>query len=273
MGHALASRLLDGGHQLAVWNRTPGRAAELVERGAREATSIRDAVGESDVALSIVANDDAVRAVALERGGIIDSLGARAVYVDSSTVSPETSEALAAAAGEDRFAAMPVLGAPNVVRSGDAGYLIGAEPEVAARLQPLVASLSTNVRHFDSPGHALAAKLASNLVLLADIVALAEAIAVGRAGGLSDEQLRDLFDGNGVVAPAALGRLDGVLGADDTGWWSTTLGAKDAHLAVALAQRAGVALPDAEAIASRFDDAALRDPHADIASVGALYRE
>src|SRR5689334_15819581 len=104
MGQALAGRLLDTGHSVTLWNRTPGKAPELVQRGAREASSIAEAVDGVDLAISVLANDDAVRAVALGDDGVRAALPAGATYVDASTVAPTTSAALVEAM--PRYAAM-----------------------------------------------------------------------------------------------------------------------------------------------------------------------
>jgi 3-hydroxyisobutyrate dehydrogenase-like beta-hydroxyacid dehydrogenase len=90
--------------------------------GAREARSVADAVHGVDVAITILANDDAVRAVAF--GDIRSSIDDKTVYVDCSTVSPKLSGELAEAFPA-RFLAMPVLGSPLAVRAGQAVFLAG----------------------------------------------------------------------------------------------------------------------------------------------------
>lgn len=273
MGVALGARLLERDHDVLVWNRSPGKAGELVEAGAKEVGSIAEAAGDVEVVVTMVANDEAVREVALGDGGVVPSLGPGAVYVDCSTVSPALSTELGEAAGSDRFVALPVLGAPSAVRSGAASYLAGGEEAVVARVEPMLAALSDKVRRYPSPAMALAAKLATNLVLLSAVTALAEAFAVGRAGGLDDDQLRTLLAESPMVPPGLRNRFDGVLTGEQEPWWGAALGAKDAGLAAALARSTGVELPVADAVRDRYDAAAragLAD--ADIATVGRLYR-
>lgn len=273
MGRALGARLLEGGHELVVWNRSAGKAAELVDAGAEEAGSVAEAAAAVEVVVTALANDGAVRDVALGDRGVVASLGAGAVYVDCSTVSPGLSTELAESAGADRFVALPVLGAPAAVRSGAATYLAGGDDGVIDRIEPMMATLSGSIRRYPAPAVALAAKLATNLVLLAGVTALAESFAVGRAGGLTDDQLRALLGESPVVAPGLHNRFDGVLTGEHESWWNTTLGAKDAGLAGDLARAAGIGLPVADAVRSRLEEAAqagLAD--ADIATVGRLYR-
>jgi 3-hydroxyisobutyrate dehydrogenase-like beta-hydroxyacid dehydrogenase len=269
MGRAIAGRLVAGGHNVAVWNRTPGKAGEIVSAGAMEASSVADAATGADVVITMLANDDAVRAVAL--GELRSSIGGQSVYVDSSTVSPALSTELAEAfAG--RFVAMPVLGSPDAVEAGKAALLAGGDAGVVDRLRPVVASLSDTVQRYDTAQLAITAKLATNLLLLSEVVALAESFAVGRSGGLRDDQLRDLLGASPVLPPGLRNRFEDVLTGSQDGWWATALGAKDAGLALDVARAAQIELPAARAVRQRYEDAAssgLSD--ADIAAVTLLY--
>lgn len=270
MGRALAARLLAGGHRVAVWNRSPGKAGEVVSAGAREAHSVADAVGGVDVALTLLANDDAVRAVAF--GELRWSIGVKTIYVDCSTVSPKLSGELADAFPA-RFLAMPVVGSPAAVRTGQAVFLAGGNAGMVDCLQPVLSSLSDTIRRYDTAPLAITAKLATNLLLLSEVVALAESFAVGRSGGLSDDQLRDLLGTSPVVAPGLTNRFEGVLTGSQQGWWTTVLGAKDAGLALDIAREADVELPAAQVVQQLYEKAASSGlDDADIATVTNLYR-
>lgn len=271
MGRAIAGRLLAGGHRVTLWNRSPGRTGELEAAGAEAAGSVAEAVREAEVILTMLSDDRAVREVALGETGVVRHLARGACYTDCSTVSPALSEELAEAV--PRFAALPVLGNPDAVASGSATYLLGASPEAASVLEGILPALSAQVRRFERAGLATTAKLTSNLLLLAGVVALAEAMATGRAGGLSDEELRGLLEGSPMVAPGLGNRFRSVLGGGSPGWWTTRLGGKDARLAVELAVGGGAALPVAEAVAEVFrraGEAGLGDE--DIAAVARLYQ-
>lgn len=270
MGQAVAGRLLDNGHDVTIWNRTRGRAPELVQRGAREAESVADAVGDAELALTSLANDDAVRAVALGDDGIRPALPHGAAYADCSTVAPATSEELAGAF--PRFAAMPILGSPAQAASGQAIFLIGAGDEAAAAVEPLFPALSEKRHRYQRPFLAAAAKLTVNLLLLDGVVALAEAFANGRAGGLSDDQLRELLADSPMVAPGLKYRFEGILTGEQEVYWTTALGVKDARLAVELAAAQGVDLPLTALVRDRYQEAEARSKDADIASVTGLYR-
>jgi 3-hydroxyisobutyrate dehydrogenase len=165
------------------------------------------------------------------------------------------------------------MASPAALRAGQGAFLAGGRDDVIDRLEPLLASVAGSVRRYPGPALALTAKLTSNLILLSGIAALAEGFAVGRSGGLSDDQLRDLLGESPVVAPGLRNRFDGVLFGQQDSWWTTTLGAKDARLAIGLAHGAGVDVPVADAVGDRFEEAARRGlDDADIAAVAQLYR-
>jgi 3-hydroxyisobutyrate dehydrogenase len=268
MGRAVATRLLGGGHRLTVWNRSAGRAGDVVSAGGREATTIADAVSGADVVISILANDDAVRAVAFEQ--LRPVIGARTVFVDSSTVSPALSSELAASF--PRFVALPLIGNPEAVTAGRAVLLAGGAGDLIETLVPVLSSLSGTVRRYPTAQLALTAKLTNNLLLMSEVAALAETFAVGRAGGLSDDQLRELLVSNPLVPAGLRNRFEGILTGAQHGWWTTVLGAKDVGLAIEIAQGAGVALPLAELVRRLYDRAAASgDDEADIVAITNLY--
>jgi 3-hydroxyisobutyrate dehydrogenase-like beta-hydroxyacid dehydrogenase len=269
MGQALAGRLVDAGHDLVIWNRTPGKVPDLVARGAEEAASVAAAVGPAQVVLSSLTNDEVVRQVACGEGGVLASLGEGCLYVDTSTVSPALTTELDAVF--PRFVAMPILGSPAMVAAGHAVYLVGGEEGPAPGLAALLPSLSERVLRYEVPPLASAAKLAVNLLLLDAVVALAESFAVGRAGGLSEQQLRDLLGQSPMVPPALANRFEGVLTGHQDPWWSPGLGAKDAGLAIDLAATHGSSLPATAAVRRLYDQAATDPANHDIADVTRLY--
>lgn len=268
MGRALAGRLLEGGHSVTVWNRSPGKAGELVEKGAKEAGDPREAVGNAEVVVSVLSNDQAVRDLALGDGGLRAEMGSR-VYANSSTVSAALSEELGQSF--QSFVALPILGAPQAVAKGEAVYLAGGPEEALDRLGPMLGTLAATVKRFDRPGQAAAAKLAANLMLLSAVASLAEAFAVGRAGGLSDAELRDLLGENPVVPPGLKNRFDAILTGQGPTWWTTALGAKDAGLALELAEGIGAEMPVTRTVEQRLQQAAEGDlADEDIAGLGRL---
>lgn len=223
-----------------------------------------EAVSTAEVVVTMLANDDAVRAVALGGDGVAGALAEGALYADSSTVSPMLSAEVANAVGADRFVALPVLGAPAAVAGGSAVFLAGGADGTIDRLGAVLQSLAGTVRRYPEARLATTAKLASNFLLLSGLVALAEAMAIGRSGGLGDDQIRDLLAASPLVAPALGNRFEGVLTGQQEPWWSPALGAKDARLGLELAETGGTKLPLGQVVLDRYQAAADRHVEADV---------
>ena len=186
MGQAISERLLQGGHHVTLWNRSKGKADQLLRKGATEADTPHVAATSAEVVITSLANYYAVRQVALGEGGIHSAVG-DGTYVDCSTSSPWLSAELGASFA--RFVALPILGAPPAVRAGEATYLAGGDRETVEGLRPDAGHPVRAHEVLPATLMASSAKLAVNLVLLSDIASLAEAFTVGRAGGLGDEEL------------------------------------------------------------------------------------
>jgi len=275
MGHALAERLLGGGHSVTVWNRTPDRANDLVSKGARSAPTPARAAEEAEGAFTSLADDDAVRTVVSGPDGVATGL-AGGILIDASTVSPQTTSHLASAVA-GRFLASPILGSPAAVATGEAAYLIGGSREIYDRMHAAFQTLAAEGRRRyylgDDPKLASVLKLLSNYLLLSGVATLAEAVATCQAAGLGDELIRAYFGQSPLVAPALHNRLDDVISGDHIGWFSTRLGAKDARLAEELSRSHAAAVPVAEAVRRRYEQAVAEGfADADIAAVAELVR-
>ena len=172
MGRALADRLLDDSHQVSVWNRTPGRAAELQERGARVLGSVDDVHEESDAVLLCLADDRSTLDVATPKGEARASW-AQTLVVNTATVAPDATTALVKAYG-DRFVAAEILGAPQAVRSGAATFVVGGPASAREALAPVWNVFAGVLDVGDRPETAAIMKLLNNQMLLAQVAVIAE---------------------------------------------------------------------------------------------------
>lgn len=272
MGRALARRVLESGHQVRVWNRTPGRAEEVLEAGAVEADSPGAAAEGADAVLVSLSDDRAVREAVLA-SDLPGRLGV-GTLVDMSTVSPETSRAEAERVPGRRMVAAPVLGAPAAVRSGQAAYVVGGPRAVVDALGPLWSALGDRHRWWsEDPGVATSLKLLSNFLLMGGLALLAEAVATGQGAGLARGILHDFLADSPMVPAGLANRLDDVLDGDHDGWFAARLGAKDVGLARRLAATAGLQLPLAELVEQRYEALeGLGLGDADIGAVVELFR-
>jgi 3-hydroxyisobutyrate dehydrogenase-like beta-hydroxyacid dehydrogenase len=258
MGRAFAARAVDTGHRTTVWNRTPGRAAALVTRGAVEADSPATAVAGADAVLVVLADDAAVLEVCLGDDGALASLGPEAVFANISTVSPETARRLAAGGPEGRVLDAPVMGSPEMIAGGAGRFLIGGPSPAVAAVEPLWRDLGSGYTHCGPAGTGATMKILANSLLITGVAALAEAIATARGQGISDELVRTLLADSPVISPATNLRFESLLDATHPGWFSPALARKDLRLAIDLAEETGVGVrlgPAAAALLTTVIDA------------------
>jgi len=265
MGHEVAGRLLEGGHEVTVWNRSPGKADDLAEKGAVDLSgkSPGEAVAGAAVVVTSLSDDAAVRAVVID-GGVAEAMGPGTgggatdkVLVDMSTVAPKTATDLAEAVGHERFLASPILGAPSAVASGEALYLVAGASGCRERLLPMYETLSDRRLDLgDDPAAALVVKLLANALLLSGLAVLGEVIATGQAAGLGDDFLSHFLGSSPLVAPALRNRLDNMIAGHHDSWFTTALGAKDVRLAENVALDHRLRTPLLEAVKRRYEQAA-----------------
>ena len=247
MGTAMANRLLGGGHELTVYNRTAAKAADLVSRGAKLAGSIAEAARASDVTITMLENDGALSSIAFDKGGLIESLPKGAIHVVMGTHSVSLIKKLTeahAGAGQVLVGA-PVAGRPPVAAAGQLGILAGGSAAAIEKCQPLFAAMGR--RTFDAgkePVAAAAAKIANNLVLACAIEAMGEGFALAEKCGVSGPAFLDILTDGLFGAPAY--KIYGKIIAEQRylpAGQRAILGLKDANLALEAGGAVGVPLP------------------------------
>ena len=255
MGAAMAANLLKADHQVTVYNRTRTKAEPLMREGARVAVTIAEACG-GDAVFTMLANDDAVEAVVLGKGGIVESLPASAIHVSSSTISIALAERLEAAHGcaGQRFVAAPVFGRPDAAAAGNLYVVTAGEPATVQAITPLLDAIGQ--RTFivsETPKVANLVKLSGNFLIAAVIEALGEAIAFVGKGGVDPHRYVDLLTSSLFAAPVykTYGGLIAERKFEPAGF-AAPLGAKDIRLALAAADELRVPLPIASLLRDRF---------------------
>jgi 3-hydroxyisobutyrate dehydrogenase-like beta-hydroxyacid dehydrogenase len=250
MGRAITSRLLTAGDQLRLWNRSAGKASELVARGAVEFGSPREAAEGAEVVLCSLTDDAAVRGVLLD--GDSPSLPVDLAVVDCSTVSPDTAR-LIANAYRGLFVSAPIAGTPAMVEAGDALFIVGGPPALVDQLVPLWSSLTALTQQVGGDvGAALVVKLVVNYLLMAEVAVLAEAVSFGQSARLPDELIIEILKGS--VSSRASTKVEGIVNGDHEGSFPPGMAAKDVHIFLETAP-AEPKLSIAAAVADRYDEA------------------
>ena len=263
MGAAIGLRLLEVGHELAVWNRTPGKTKPLVDAGASVAATPAELAASVDTVLTILTNADALGAVFDGPAGVLaGDLGGRLV-IEMSTVRPHDEIALAAKvrARGGTFVECPVGGTTGPARAGKLIGLAGGDQADVARARPLLEQMCRRVEHVGPAGAGASMKLAINLPLLVAYQALGEAFLLCRHLGLDNTALMELFaDTSGgpnvlrVRGPAIAAALSGAEPGPPA--FDVDSIRKDLRTMLAEAQGRGVALPLVERTLAIYDDAA-----------------
>ena len=242
MGTAFAERLLDGGFDLVVSNRTPGRSDALEARGARVAATPEELAAQVDVVLTSLADDDAFEAVATR---VVEAARPGTVLVDSSTVSPDASARVAALADEASVAYLraPVSGNPSVVRAGNLSFVVSGAPETLEEIEPVLLAIGPTIHHVGTGEQARIVKLALNLMVAVLAQSMSEALVLGEAGGVSRAALLEVMGSSAVGAPFVKYQTEPVLRDDFSATFTTGLMEKDIDLVLAAAEESGVELP------------------------------
>jgi len=246
MGSRLARRLLAAGHQVTGWNRTADKARDLVAAGLTLAKSPRAAAEGAEAVFVMVTDDAALRAVALGPDGIVAGLGAGAVLVEMSTVSPTVVRELAApvsARGATLIEA-PVSGSTITVEQGAASFMVGGDLAAAERVRPLLLAMGTAVTHVGELGLAKTMKVATNLGLAVQMLAFSEAVLLAENAGIARERAVEALLKSVIASPMVKYRGPFVLGQMPTdAWFKVAMIQKDLQLARDAARAGGVPLP------------------------------
>lgn len=195
MGTAIAERLLKHGHQVTVWNRTPARAQALTQYGAIAVTTPAQLAASADIILSILTDADAIAAACDGPSGLLSTAVAGKLFVEMSTVRPDTQRALAARI-KSKGAAMidcPVSGTTGPARDGKLLAFVGGDAADLARARPVLEQLCRRIEHVGPVGAGASLKLAINLPLLVYWQALGEALALCRPLDVDPLRLIDIF--------------------------------------------------------------------------------
>ncbi len=200
MGSLMAARLVASGHDVTVWNRTPSRAAPLVEAGARTADTPGKAAEGAQAVISMVTGPDAVGEVFWGEGGAAAGLADGAVVIEMSTIGPDAVAALRERLPERvRLVDAPVKGSLPAAESGELGILAGGSAEDVAAASEILAVLG-KVRHVGPLGAGASVKLLLNLVLGASYVMVGETLALADRLGVDTGLALDLLEGT-VISP------------------------------------------------------------------------
>jgi 3-hydroxyisobutyrate dehydrogenase-like beta-hydroxyacid dehydrogenase len=255
MGAGMAGNLLEAKHELTLYNRTPGKAGTLLQRGAHETSDVAGAC-RGEVVFTMLADDHAVESVVYGERGILASLPRGAVHISSSTISVALSERLTAdhAAAGQRFIAAPVFGRPNVAAAGHLFVIAAGAPDSIRLATPLFDAIGEKAFVVsETPKTANLVKLSGNFLIASVFESLGEALALVSKAGVDKHQYLNILTSTLFGAPVY--KNYGALVADqafEPAGFAAPLGYKDIRLVLAAADDLRVPLPLASLLRDRF---------------------
>ena len=255
MGAGMAANLAKAGHEVSVWNRSASKAEPLAKAGAKVAADIREAC-QAEAVFSMLADDEAVRSVVFDAGGVLEALPKGATHISSSTISVALADEFASAhakAGQG-FVSAPVFGRPEAAAAGKLFVVAAGAPKIVEGARPLLDAIGQRTFALsEEPSIANLVRLSGNFLIACVIESLGEAMALVGKAGVDRAQYLELLTSTLFSAPVykTYGGLI-VEGKFQPAGFAAPLGQKDIRLALAAAEKLEVPLPIASLLRDRF---------------------
>lgn len=252
MGSRLTQRLHSAGWNVHAWNRSPGPADVLRREGVAIAASVAELVVGSDVVLSSLANDEAVRSVYFAVGGVFSAAKRGTIIIEMSTISPELSRLLhrqACTLGISLLD-MAISGSTPAVEAGTITLLAGGAQKTFEQCTPIYESIAKQWFLMGPGSSGVQMKLVVNLLLGLDMQAIAEAVSLGEHLKIDRDIMLDVLSKTAVIPPAFVGKFRKIKSGDYSPEFPLRLMSKDMDLAMNAARSSGAVLPAATAAQS-----------------------
>ncbi len=264
MGGAMAANLRRAGFPLTVWNRSPGRATELLALGSVEGASPKAVAEASDVVVICVSDSPDVEAVLFGPEGASSGASPGTLVVDCSTISPAASRDFAARLAQQGVAMVdaPVSGGSEGAQKGTLTIMVGGAAADVERARPVLETMGRSVTHMGPLGAGQATKAVNQVILCGTYLGVAEGLILAIRAGLDPEQVVAAL-GGGAAASWVLENRSGRIIADEYPLgFKVSLHLKDVMIALTMARESGVAMPVA-AMAAQIENGLIAQGHGD----------
>jgi len=274
MGSRFLRRLNAEGWDVRGWNRSRTTTLALREFGVQIEEALPNLIRSSDVLLSSLADDNAVRAIYLGDGGVFAHVQPQTVILEMSTISPDLSALLHSEAAKHGASLidLPVSGSTPTVEAGTVTLFGGGEPETFSRCVPIFQSIAKQWYLMGPATAGIRMKLVVNLLLGLNMEAIAEAISLGEHLNLNRNILLDVLPKTAVIAPALSGKFSKIKADDYSPEFPLHLMNKDLNLVQSAADRSGAELPAGWATKQIFEEALAERGELDISAITSYVR-
>jgi 3-hydroxyisobutyrate dehydrogenase len=247
MGVAMAHRLLGAGFPLTVFNRSPDKARDLAAKGARVASTPREAAAAAEIIIGMVSDDVASRQLWLGEKGALAGASKGTLLIESSTLSTDWVRELAAAAAAAgcEFLDAPVAGSKPQAIAGELRFFVGGPAGALEKGRPALAVMGGSITHVGPTGSGALIKLINNFLCGVQLVSLAEAMALIEGSGLDRARALEVLNGGAPGSPLVKTTSARMTARDYTPNFQLQLAAKDLRYVMAEAARQGLTLATA----------------------------
>lgn len=251
MGRPMATNLVKAGHEVTVWNRTPGKDVE----GARTAASPAEAAKGAEIVWMCVSDTKAVEALLFGPQGVAESLADGMIVVDSSTILPSATRKFAEKVKSNgvQYVDAPVTGSKAGAEGGSLVFIVGGEESAVEKLKPLFAAMGKLFFRVGETGKGHAAKLAMNLQIALIYQGFAEGLTLAAKLGVDAETLLPLIQASMIRSGVVDYKAPFVLQHDFSPNFPLRLMHKDIRLMLETAKEARVKLPATEIVEEIYD--------------------
>lgn len=245
MGSPMACHLARGGHDVVGYNNSPEKTGPLVEAGGRAAESLAEAVAEADVVCVMVPDSPDVQEVLAGEGGVFDSAKPGTLVIDFSSIRPDVTADLAATASERGFRLLdaPVSGGQAGAENAALSIMVGGSDDDFEAAKPVFDLVGTTIVHVGGPGAGQTVKAANQLIVAANIEALAEAVVFLQAYGVDLEAALEVLGGGLAGSKVLDAKKQNMLTGSFEPGFRIDLHHKDLGIVTSAAREAGVVVP------------------------------
>lgn len=253
MGVPMASNLIRAGFEVYVYNRTKSKAEPLLEMGAHFVDQPEQLYRTCDIVITMVSDDQAVKEIYTGANSFLQTATPGKIAIDMSTVSPDTSKALAQACAKRgvSFLDAPVSGSVQPAKEGNLIIMVGGEEQTYLKAKPVFEVLGKMSLFLGENGSGSNAKLAINLLLAITVEGLAETVLFAEQRGIRKEDMLSIITESAVGTPIARMKQPSIMSEEFPAAFALKHMAKDLRLA----QEAGASLPIAETVTGTYQTA------------------
>lgn len=245
MGHSMARNLRNAGFELTIWNRSREKMQDLLAQGASAANTPADLASKSDIIITCVSDTPDVEHVILGDDGVIVGARSGALVIDMSTISPQATQAIGARLQERGIHMLdaPISGGSEGAAKGTLSIMVGGDAAQLERAMPAFQAMGKTITHVGALGSGQTVKLANQILVVGNCLAMCEALLFAQAGGVDTQKALQAVVGGAAGSWMLSNRGPQILARDWRPGFTIDLQTKDVRLVLEAADQLGAPLP------------------------------